>query len=207
MDGLFDNALLIFVALFLVGMAGLAGWLALQHFSRSGMSFFQSQVKRLGLVEVASIGSGRRLMLIRRDNVEHLIMTGGPIDIVVEVGIGAQQRQELPIQDAPRYAEALAYPQAYSRPASPDEGSRDEATFDFGRDEASAVEVDSRRAETPRRKKLPTPTLSSLLSVVERKINPKKAETEAEKGKASATPVDLAAPIELGDETQAEKIQ
>ncbi len=26
-------------------------------------------------------------MLIRRDNVEHLIMTGGPVDVVIETGI------------------------------------------------------------------------------------------------------------------------
>ena len=35
-------------------------------------------------------GSGRRpcrLVLIRRDGVEHLIMTGGPVDVVIETGI------------------------------------------------------------------------------------------------------------------------
>ena len=31
----------------------------------------------------------RRLVLIRRDNVEHLIMIGGPQDVVVESGITA----------------------------------------------------------------------------------------------------------------------
>lgn len=46
--------------------------------------------KRLLVVEQASVDSRRRLILIRRDNVEHLIMTGGPVDLVVETGIGAQ---------------------------------------------------------------------------------------------------------------------
>jgi hypothetical protein len=27
------------------------------------------------------------LVLVRRDNVEHLIMTGGPVDVVIETGI------------------------------------------------------------------------------------------------------------------------
>jgi hypothetical protein len=28
-------------------------------------------------------------VLVRRDNVEHLIMTGGPVDVVIETGIDA----------------------------------------------------------------------------------------------------------------------
>jgi flagellar protein FliO/FliZ len=45
--------------------------------------------KRLQVLEQASVDGRRRLILIRRDNVEHLIMTGGPVDLVVETGIGA----------------------------------------------------------------------------------------------------------------------
>ena len=33
----------------------------------------------------------RRLVLIRRDDVEHLIMTGGPVDVVIETGIADAQ--------------------------------------------------------------------------------------------------------------------
>ncbi len=47
------------------------------------------QHKRLDVVEQAVIDAKRRLVLVRRDGVEHLIMTGGPIDIVIESGIGA----------------------------------------------------------------------------------------------------------------------
>ena len=36
----------------------------------------------------------RRLVLIRRDDVEHLIMTGGPVDVVIETGIAAPLREE-----------------------------------------------------------------------------------------------------------------
>jgi flagellar protein FliO/FliZ len=45
--------------------------------------------KRLQVIEQASVDGRRRLILIRRDNVEHLVMTGGPVDLVVETGIGA----------------------------------------------------------------------------------------------------------------------
>jgi hypothetical protein len=44
---------------------------------------------RLGVMEQASVDRQRRLVLIRRDDVEHLIMTGGPVDIVIETGIAA----------------------------------------------------------------------------------------------------------------------
>lgn len=45
--------------------------------------------KRLAVVEQAVIDAKRKLVLIRRDDVEHLVMTGGPVDIVIESGIGA----------------------------------------------------------------------------------------------------------------------
>lgn len=43
--------------------------------------------RRLDVVEHQSVDGRRRLVLIRRDNVEHLIMTGGPVDVVIETGI------------------------------------------------------------------------------------------------------------------------
>ncbi len=43
--------------------------------------------RRLDVVEQSSIDGRRRLVLIRRDNVEHLIMTGGPVDVVIETNI------------------------------------------------------------------------------------------------------------------------
>ena len=40
---------------------------------------------RLGLVDAFSLDGQRQLVLIRRDNVEHLVMIGGPNDVLVEV--------------------------------------------------------------------------------------------------------------------------
>jgi hypothetical protein len=45
--------------------------------------------KRIDIVEQAFVDAKRRLILVRRDDVEHLVMTGGPVDIVIESGIGA----------------------------------------------------------------------------------------------------------------------
>ncbi len=44
--------------------------------------------RRLSITEQFNLDNRRRLILIRRDDVEHLIMTGGPVDIVLETGIG-----------------------------------------------------------------------------------------------------------------------
>jgi len=43
-----------------------------------------SKRRRLVLVERQKIGGKRSVVLIRRDGVEHLLLTGGPQDIVVE---------------------------------------------------------------------------------------------------------------------------
>src|SRR5947209_16156558 len=42
---------------------------------------------RLGVIDSAPVDGRRRLLLIRRDNVEHLVMIGGPTDVVVEQNI------------------------------------------------------------------------------------------------------------------------
>jgi len=42
---------------------------------------------RLAVVDYASVDGRRRLILVRRDNVEHLLMIGGPSDVVVEPNI------------------------------------------------------------------------------------------------------------------------
>jgi hypothetical protein len=50
--------------------------------------------RRLDIVEQANLDGRRRLILIRRDDVEHLIMTGGPVDMVIETGIGERRESE-----------------------------------------------------------------------------------------------------------------
>ncbi|CAH1658765.1 Flagellar biosynthesis protein FliO [Hyphomicrobiales bacterium] len=42
---------------------------------------------RLAVVDTFDLDQRRQLILLRRDNVEHLVMVGGPTDIVVESGI------------------------------------------------------------------------------------------------------------------------
>ena len=46
--------------------------------------------KRLGIVEIASIDTKRRLILVRRDEVEHLIVLGTSSELLIESGIAAR---------------------------------------------------------------------------------------------------------------------
>ena len=45
--------------------------------------------QRLGISEYYEIDKSRRMVLVRRDNVEHLILIGGPQDVVIEAGISS----------------------------------------------------------------------------------------------------------------------
>ena len=45
--------------------------------------------QRLGISEYHELDKSRRLVLVRRDNVEHLILIGGAQDLVIEPGITA----------------------------------------------------------------------------------------------------------------------
>jgi flagellar protein FliO/FliZ len=69
-----------------------------------GWLFRQRPEPRLGVVEQATVDARRRLVLIRRDGVEHLIMTGGPVDVLIETGIqGAhiEDSRSEPLEPAP----------------------------------------------------------------------------------------------------------
>src|SRR5215510_6762985 len=47
----------------------------------------KNRQQRLQVLDAAAVDARRRLVLVRRDGIEHLIMIGGPTDIVIESGI------------------------------------------------------------------------------------------------------------------------
>jgi len=67
--------------------------------SPGGAVLLRGRDRRLGVVETASVDGHRKLILIRRDAVEHLIMTGGPVDVLIETGIAGQQPLGPPLED------------------------------------------------------------------------------------------------------------
>jgi flagellar protein FliO/FliZ len=73
--------------LIVLGLIGAIAW-ALRRF---GAGRFRDTARgrqpRLAVIDHASVDGRRRLILVRRDNVEHLLMIGGPTDVVVEPNI------------------------------------------------------------------------------------------------------------------------
>lgn len=109
--------------LILFGAAGAAGFWGYRmyvagenSFNMKGMFFRPRREPRLSVSEQAAVDSRRRLILIRRDNVEHLIMTGGPVDVVIETGIEAHAKtaENAPLR-APAAPKEIA-PPVFTRP-------------------------------------------------------------------------------------------
>src|SRR5260370_34491883 len=69
-------------------LIGLAAWLVRRFAgNRLGANTNRGRMPRLAVIDAAAVDGRRRLVLVRRDNIEHLLMIGGPTDIVVEPNI------------------------------------------------------------------------------------------------------------------------
>lgn len=84
-----QTPLMFFIAFVVVlALIGLATWLVRRFAgNRLGNSANRGRLPRLAVIDAAAVDGRRRLVLVRRDNVEHLLMIGGPSDIVVEPNI------------------------------------------------------------------------------------------------------------------------
>ncbi|MDO9061061.1 MAG: flagellar biosynthetic protein FliO [Bradyrhizobium sp.] len=71
-----------------LALIGLAAWLVRRFAgNRLGANTNRGRMPRLAVIDAAAVDGRRRLVLVRRDNIEHLLMIGGPTDIVVEANI------------------------------------------------------------------------------------------------------------------------
>ena len=55
---------------------------------------------RLEIIEQSNLDGRHKLLLIRRDDVEHLVMIGGPEDVVIESGISTKPSGDTEAVDA-----------------------------------------------------------------------------------------------------------
>lgn len=60
--------------------------------SRSSRAGSRGRTPRLSVMDAAPVDSRRKLVLVRRDDVEHLLLIGGPTDVVVEQNIVIEPR-------------------------------------------------------------------------------------------------------------------
>jgi hypothetical protein len=71
-----------------LGLIGTTAWAVLRFGTgRLGGTSTRARWPRLAVVDHASVDESRQLILVQRDNVEHLLMIGGWIDVVVEANI------------------------------------------------------------------------------------------------------------------------
>src|SRR5437588_9820785 len=98
----------IFAFVAVLALIGVAAWLVRRFAgNRLGANTNRGRMPRLAVIDAAAVDGRRRLVLVRRDNIEHLLMIGGPTDIVVEANIvrATAARDQLP-QRAPGAGEA-----------------------------------------------------------------------------------------------------
>ncbi len=106
--------------LIVLGLIGATAW-AVRRFGagRLGGSGARGRQPRLAVIDYASVDSRRRLILVRRDNIEHLVLIGGPTDVVVEANIvraASAAARETTVTRPPPAAETL--PRAIPLPES-----------------------------------------------------------------------------------------
>src|SRR5438094_2531231 len=78
----------LFAFIAVLALIGVAAWLVRRFANnRLGANTQRGRMPRLAVIDAAAVDGRRRLVLVRRDNVEHLLMIGGPSDIVVEQNI------------------------------------------------------------------------------------------------------------------------
>ncbi len=105
-----SSPLTFFIAFVIVlALIGLAAWLVRRFSGNNVANANRGRMPRLAVIDATAVDGRRRLVLVRRDNVEHLIMIGGPTDVVVEANIsrGIPQRDQAP-QRAPAGTELPA---------------------------------------------------------------------------------------------------
>lgn len=113
-------ALLALVVLYII-------WRAVRHFSTGTyVAGGRNRKTRLAVMDATAIDNHRRLVLVRRDDVEHLILIGGAADVVVERDIrlaGQLRRPSTPnepaIETAPAPEPVPAPRATAARPAPP----------------------------------------------------------------------------------------
>jgi flagellar protein FliO/FliZ len=121
-----------------LALLGIVAWL-FKRFggSRIGTTTARGRQPRLAVIDAAAVDSRRRLVLIRRDNVEHLVMIGGPTDVLIEQNIvpvlrSTDSRLDREIPPRPPRPEPMA------RPPRPDPSARRPAS-DFDRPRVDQV--------------------------------------------------------------------
>jgi len=93
--------------IFVLGLVGACSWIG----KRMGLApriGGGGKNQRLGVIEVQAVDARRKLVLVRRDNVEHLILLNGENDLLIETGIAAVAAGPMTMQPEPPGPQCLS---------------------------------------------------------------------------------------------------
>lgn len=109
---------------FVLVLVGLGAWV-LRAGMRRGSMPGRMQGRRLSVVEQLQIDPRRQVVIIRRDDVEHVLLIGGAQDVVIESNIPADVARKVPVahpapaRPVPTLATVGGAPSAASTGAAP----------------------------------------------------------------------------------------
>ena len=171
-----------FFIAFLVVLAliGLTAWLVRRFGSNRLGGNARGRQPRLAVIDAAAVDGRRRLVLIRRDNVEHLLMIGGPTDVVVEPNIvrGANVR-DMVREPARVTIEPAARQGANGEALWPLQPSNEPASIPPPRPSRSATE-EPWLAPEPGARPRPADSLSGLAAELSTRLSPPEAPARSE---------------------------
>jgi flagellar protein FliO/FliZ len=86
--------------LFVLALIGIVAWLARKAGLGTRVVKTKGVGRRLSIVEVSPVDGKRRLVLVRRDGVEHLVLLGATGETVIETGIAPPEASVAAHDDA-----------------------------------------------------------------------------------------------------------
>jgi flagellar protein FliO/FliZ len=72
---------------FVLALIGLIAWVGRRFGLLGRMGAVRAANRRIGVVESVTLDAKRRLVLVRRDDIEHLVLLGPTSEVLVEGGI------------------------------------------------------------------------------------------------------------------------
>lgn len=148
--------------------------------------------KRLVVVDKAQVDGKRQVVIIRRDDVEHVIMTGGPQDLIIESGVAAPQPAQPPL--------AARRPQRPApQPARPEQPAAPAAEHKVPREAVDRLRDLARPAPLKPRAATPAETLRNS-GLIRREVIPMSPELRVDN--SAGQPTDSAKPASDGTDGQ-----
>ena len=182
-EDLATGAMLVVVTLAIV-LAFLVLFAIFKGFSSTGIrSSRKPRQARLAVMDAAIVDSRRRLVLVRRDDIEHLILIGGPTDVVVEQNIVRSCSSTSAIPAKPRGSTA---PVAREAPA---------ATKPAPVAPAAARPVPVAPARAPASPSLPSPSVERSIPTPSPQIRPATKPPAPQASMASAPSIETREPV------------